>query len=76
MLGTRFGGAPGDCSAAILRGDGLDGCYMFNRLRSIDGFTRRFSPILMRTRFKIQYRLASHRKLARSIRLAWTSKFP
>jgi CubicO group peptidase (beta-lactamase class C family) len=35
---TRFGAAPGDCSSAFSRADGLDVCYMFNRWRNIDAF--------------------------------------
>ena len=38
MQATRFGAAPGDCSAAVSRGDGLDVCYMFNRWRNIEVF--------------------------------------
>ena len=37
-VATRFGAAAGDCSAAISRGDGLDVCYMFNRVLNIDAF--------------------------------------
>ena len=43
---TRFGAAPGDCSSAFSRGDGLDVCYMFNRWRNIDAFQGKVQAFL------------------------------
>jgi CubicO group peptidase (beta-lactamase class C family) len=43
---TRFGAAPGDCSSAFSRGDGLDVCYMFNRWRNIDAFQAKVQAYL------------------------------